>query len=63
MDELYNTYLEQAKMLHKHKKVWKGHMLKRYLPQVEKIIKDYSILEYSFKKGLYYSFFSAMSNV
>ena len=33
MDEMYNIYLEQAKMLvHKHAKVWKGHMLKRYSP-------------------------------
>jgi len=59
MDELYNIYLDQAKMLHKHAKVWKGHMLKRYLPQVEEIIKEHnidtnSILDYGCGKSLYH---------
>ena len=59
MDELYNIYLDQAKMLHQHKKVWKGHMLKRYLPQVEEIIKEHnidtnSILDYGCGKSLYH---------
>ena len=58
MDELYNIYLDQAKF-HQHKKVWKGHMLKRYLPQVEEIIKEHnidtnSILDYGCGKSLYH---------
>jgi len=59
MDEMYNIYLEQAKMLHKHAKVWKGHMLKRYLPQIEEVIKEHnidtnSILDYGCGKSLYH---------
>ena len=58
MDEMYNIYLEQAKMLHKHVKGVKEYMPKRYLPQIEEVIKEHnidtnSILDYGCGKSLY----------
>jgi hypothetical protein len=40
---LYNTYLEQAKIMHKDSNVWKGHMIKRYMPQIKQIIEEKNI--------------------
>ena len=57
--ELYEEYLDQAKLIHQDPKLWKGHMLKRYLPQIEEIIKKHnidtnSILDYGCGKSLYH---------
>ena len=38
MDNLYEIYLAQAKLMHQDPKVWKGHMIKRYMPQIKEII-------------------------
>ena len=40
MDNLYEIYLEQAKLMHQNPKSWKGHMIKKYMPQIEEIIKE-----------------------
>ena len=29
--------------MHQNPKVWKGHMIKRYMPQIKEIIKEYNI--------------------
>ena len=43
MDNLYEIYLEQAKLMHKDPKVWKGHMIKRYMPQIKEIIEKHNV--------------------
>ena len=43
MDNLYEIYLEQAKLMHKDPKSWKGHMIKKYMPQIEEVIEKYNI--------------------
>ena len=42
MDNLYEIYLEQAKLMHQNPKYWKGHMIKKYMPQIEEIIKEHN---------------------
>ena len=34
MDNLYEIYLEQAKLMHQNPKYWKGHMIKKYMTQI-----------------------------
>ena len=43
MENLYEIYLDQAKLMHKIAKVWKGHMIKKYMPQIEEVIKEHNI--------------------
>ena len=43
MDNLYEIYLEQAKLMHQNPKYWKGHMIKKYMPQIEEVIKEHNI--------------------
>ena len=43
MDNLYEIYLDQAKLMHQNPKYWKGHMIKKYMPQIEEIIKEHKI--------------------
>ena len=59
MDNLYEIYLEQAKLMHQNPKYWKGHMIKKYMPQIEEVIKEHnidtnSILDYGCGKGNQY---------
>ena len=56
MDNLYEIYLEQAKLMHQNPKYWKGHMIKKYMPQIEEVIKEHkidtnSILDYGCGKA------------
>jgi hypothetical protein len=51
---LYDIYLEQAKLYHKQDKVWQGTSLIQYIPDIKKIIKDKvieSILDYGCGKA------------
>ena len=43
MDNLYEIYIEQAKLMHQNPKYWKGHMIKKYMPQIEEVIKEHNI--------------------
>ena len=43
MENMYEIYLDQAKLMHKDPKVWKGHMIKRYMPQIKEIIEKHNI--------------------
>ena len=43
MENLYEIYLEQAKLMHQNPKYWKGHMIKKYMPQIEEVIKEHNI--------------------
>ena len=47
MDNLYEIYLEQAKLMHQDPKVWKGHMIKRYMPQIKEIIEEHKKGDFS----------------
>jgi len=43
MDNLYEIYLKQAKLMHQNEGVWKGHMIKKYMTKIEEIIKEHNI--------------------
>ena len=44
MDNLYEIYLKQAKLMHQNEGVWKGHMIKKYMTKIEEIIKEHNIV-------------------
>ena len=50
---LYDIYLEQAKIMHQMGH-WRGHMILKYIPQIKEVIKKYNIetiLDYGFGKA------------
>ena len=47
MENLYEIYLEQAKLMHQNPKYWKGHMIKKYMPQIDEIIKEHKKINIS----------------
>jgi hypothetical protein len=54
MSNLYDIYLEQAKEHHKKEQHWQGLALKKFIPAINKIIKDKgieSILDYGCGKA------------
>jgi hypothetical protein len=51
---LYNIWLDQAKLLHQHDKVWPGRTLVQYIPEINQIIKEKNlstILDYGCGKA------------
>jgi hypothetical protein len=57
MSNLYDIYLEQAKQYHKDDNKWQGIALKKFIPDINQIIKDKgieTILDYGCGKAKYH---------